>query len=387
MSIKSFLLGCITLGLAACSGNADDDLQTPADGLQLTASSIYVLNDGNDVATFKVTMDGVDVTESSTIFQKVNGTSTPVSGYEFSTNEIGSYVFYASYQAKLSSELTIESIPERLEVPEDSKPDEYSNFTKKVLLTEGTSLDCNFCPKMIAGIQEFEKNSSSKDDVVTTVIHGVKGHDNFFTDATDKVALEMFTRGPIGGIPSSVINMKIDSSIGLGGTDTPESIADKIDEQVKSELLNEANTSVAANVRHNEGNWLMVSANIKVKTKGKYRINTWLLEDNLTDSKQQSGLTIELSNKYNFTTFNNVVRYVSSTSPITGSTLGGKVVCDGNSVYNYNHVIPMDKFEYKNIGNLKVVIIVNRADENSATFTTDNVIVCNVNSVKEFEYK
>lgn len=387
MKLKNWFIAFI-LGLVAvaCTGNDDPGTDNTEKGLVLKSSATYILNDGNDEALFSVMMDGNDVTAQSTIYQKINGTSTAYSGYSFKSTVTGKYVFFASYEGKLTSELTIEVVKEKLDLPEDANPEKFDGFRKRVLLTEGTSLDCNICPRMIAGIQEFKKLNTNGDAIIT-VVHGVKGQDNFFTEPTDIIANQMFTKGNISGVPATVVNMKINEAIGVMSTDTPESIGNNIKKSVDSELQSEANCAISASVSGTNVKGISVSAKVKVKTAGKYLMTVWLVEDNLTDSKKQAGVTPDLDAEYDFDTHNNIVRYVSSTEPIYGTTMGGRESVGEKETLEFYHTISPDAFVCNDMQNMRVVFIVNRANENSSQFVTDNVVECPLNQSIAFEYK
>lgn len=387
MKLKNLFIAFVaSLMAVACTGNDDPGTGENEKGLIFKSSATYILNDGNDEALFTVTMDGQDVTAQSTIYQKVNGTSTAYSGYSFKSTETGKYVFFASYEGKLTSELTIEVVKEKLDLPEDVNPDKFDGFRKRVLLTEGTSLDCNICPRMIAGIQEFKKLNTNGDAIIT-VVHGVKGHDNFFTEATDIIANQMFSKGNINGVPATVVNMKINEAVGVMSSDTPESVANNIKKSVDNELLSEANSAISASVSGTNVKGISVSAKVKVKTAGKYLMTIWLVEDNLSDSKKQAGVTPDLDAKYDFDTHNNVVRYVSSTEPIYGTAMGGKETVGEKETLEFYHTISPDAFISNDMQNMRVVFIVNRANENSSQYVTDNVVECPLNQSIAFEYK
>ena len=387
MKLKNLFFGLTAAFMAtACSSNDDPGNGNVQEGLQLNSSEAYILNNGQEETLFTVTMEGADVAAQSTIYQKVNGKSEVYEGLSFKSSEAGKYVFFASYQGKLTPEITIEAVKEKLQLPEDTDSDKYDGFRKRVLVTEGTSLDCNICPKMIVGINEFSKLNTNG-DAVLTVVHGVKGEDEFFTPSTDVVALQLFTRGNVGGVPSTVLNLKADEGIGVYATDTPETIANTIKKAVDSEMQSEASCAISAATSGDATKGISVSAKVKVNKAGRYRMAVWVIEDNLVSSEKQIGTTPELDAMYDFSKHNHLVRYVSATEPIFGDIMAGKDTSKGNEVLEFHHCIEQGAFKFADMQNVKVVLIVSRAGENSSNFVTDNVVECPLNQSITFEYK
>ena len=105
-------------------------------------------NNGQEETLFTVTMEGADVTAQSTIYQKVNGKSEVYEGLSFKSSEAGKYVFFASYQGKLTPEITIEAVAnkgfELKEIKVNNSPVQAENGICKVTITGITTISATF---------------------------------------------------------------------------------------------------------------------------------------------------------------------------------------------------------------------------------------------------
>ena len=74
-------------------------------GIQFIADKTTIKNNGTDKVTFKVLVNGVDATSEATIFN-VTGNKN-LDGNTFSSTEVGTYVFNATYNDIKSDDITI----------------------------------------------------------------------------------------------------------------------------------------------------------------------------------------------------------------------------------------------------------------------------------------
>lgn len=86
-------------------------------GLRFIASKKRIKNTGTDEVIFSVLFDGVNVTEESTIFNVTENKN--LEGNTFSSTEIGTYVFNATYNDSLSKDITITVKEARVYAPGD----------------------------------------------------------------------------------------------------------------------------------------------------------------------------------------------------------------------------------------------------------------------------
>lgn len=368
--------------LAACVGNPGEEMgdgggnTDPNDNtLRLEVSSPYVTNDGKDQVVFTVKKGSKDVTEESTIYKGYEPMLAPV----FSTTELGQHKFFARYGNETTETIIIEAISGLLEVPEDSHPDQYDGFRRRILGLQGTSLGCTWCPMMIAALDEFFKLPTANDFVLVAA-HGAIGGDDMINDYSTRA----INAAGFNGIPALSMNLRSSGEMlkPVSG-DTPVRLCGKIKTKVEDHMKTSAKTAIAAAVR-GDGNTIRIGAKVKVNTTGKYRISVWLVEDGISRPGQQENSYGSQLSQYNFDNHHCVLRYISSSNDITGEILGGRETTEANQTVDFFHELPKNNIKVENLSKTRAIIIVTHAD--SKRYTVDNVISCPMNQEVAFEY-
>lgn len=379
--LYSFLL----LFTASCVGNPgdeEDDTPLPGDGaLTLTASAAYIENNGKDRAEFTVTKGGVDVTEKASILQKKGSSFEKFSGTSFTSNTTGEYTFRASYAGEISESVTITVTTGLIDTPEDPQPDKFSGFKHRILAIQGTSLGCTYCPMMIAGLVEFTKTETSQNTVLAAA-HGVLGGDDMISTYSQAVLKSL----SVSGIPMLAFNLQSNPKIELAGSDTPTAVSKRIETKAKEYLQADCHTGISVATAGTESSGVIkVAASVKVATTGKYRIAAWVIEDNIYATGQVNGYPA-LKDEYDFDHHSNVIRCISTSSPVTGTNLGGKAECQAGSTEEFFHEFSLEDMEVENLANARILVFVTRNDGGSR-YVVDNVVSCKLNSQVKFEYE
>lgn len=385
---RNLLLSMLLMVLAAaCVGNPGSGEATGGEGtgvLTLKSSAAYIMNDGADAALFTVWKGEQEVTSEARIYQKKGNTFEMLPSTSFSSTDLGSYSFFASYNGEMSAEITVVVTSGLLELPEDPQPDKFDGFRHQVLALQGTSLGCTYCPIMIAGLVEYEKLAESQNTVLVAA-HGVMDGDDMISDYSNAVLRSSGISSK--GVPALLFNLRSGSEIlSVMASDTPSRVASRIQAAAQPLLAAEAATGISAAVSGTESSGsIKVTAGIKVGQTGKYRVCAWVVEDNIYASGQMNSYP-SLEDIYDFTRHNNVLRCISSTSPITGENLGGKDECQAGEEQMFFHEFMLSDMDVKNLSNVRVVVIVTR-NEGGSTYTVDNVISCGLNEQVEYEYQ
>ena len=102
--------------------------------LIMEADTTSIKTDGKNVVTFSVTADGENVTENVDIFYKSGESEVRIEGYEFSTDQEGSYDFFCKYNEQTSNSIIINAIPFILSLTAD-KTEIKANGTDFVSFT------------------------------------------------------------------------------------------------------------------------------------------------------------------------------------------------------------------------------------------------------------
>lgn len=380
----NLLLCSFLLVFASCSGNSGEDEVPEGGELVLISSAAYIENNGTDQAVFTVMKGKKDVTSEAKIYQKNGASYDLMSSTSFSSKKSGEYAFFASYNGEMSPAITVTVTSGMQGLPEDPQPDKFDGFKQRVLAVQGTSLGCVYCPLMIAGLTEYAKLEESKSTVLVAA-HAIMGGDDMISDYSTAVAKGMGFNTT--GIPALLFNMRSSGEIlSLTSADSPASVAKRVQSAAQTLLQTNANTGICAAVSGTEASGsIKVTAAVKVGKAGKYRICAWVLEDDIHATGQLNNYP-SLEGTYDFTHHSNVLRCISSTSPVTGVNLGGKEECKSGETLGFSYEFDLKKLSVANMANVRVVIIVTR-NESGARYMVDNVISSKLNSQVKFEYK
>lgn len=383
------LLLCVWLMIliAACVGNPGSE-ETPGGDtgeiLALNVSATYIINNGTDAALFTVLKGKKDVTADARIYQKKGNSFEQLPGTSFSSTKQGTYSFFASYNGEMSEDITVTVTSGLLELPEDPNPEQFNGFKHRILALQGTSLGCTYCPMMIAGLTEYTQLEESESTVLVAA-HGVMDGDEMISDYSNAVLKSSGISSK--GVPALLFNLRSNREIlSVMASDTPAKVASRIQATAKPLLATPAYTGISAAVSGTESSGsIKVTAGIKVGQTGKYRVCAWVVEDDIYATGQMNGYPT-LEDSYDFTRHSNVLRCISSMSPITGTNLGGKDECQAGEEQMFFHEFMLSDMEIKRLSNVRVVIIVTH-NESGSSYTVDNVVSCALNQQVKYEYQ
>ena len=133
MTVK-YMIGCMALCLAACSGNVDPEENDAP--VVLEADKTEVVADGSSQVSFKVWHGNEDVTGTAVIACTSGGGT--VSDAKFLPQTAGTYVFEASYDGRKSDPLEVTAVAPEVE---------ESRFQRHVCVMEFTGTKCAQCPE------------------------------------------------------------------------------------------------------------------------------------------------------------------------------------------------------------------------------------------------
>lgn len=363
--LTAFALLLVALGFTACEKKLIEG--TPV----LTTSSELILADGKETLVMKVTVNGEDVTEDARFF--VNNLLHD--GNTFATSKSGDYAFYAEYNSQRSNIIVVKAVNTSLygELPADSHPEQFDNFAHKVLLTQGTGTWCGYCPYMIRAIELFREGQSNADKVVVVATHS---GDNLSSKASEAAIKQC----RISNFPTSAFNLNYESQV---SNNLPETNAANINAKASMELKREARVGISA-VSKAAGNKMSVRAAVKVGKTGAYRINAWLVEDDVIDV--QSNYTTIYDGGSVIIKHDFVLRDACSTTPIFGEWLGGQEECQAGDTFEFYHEFDGKSAGVVSNGNCKIVVLVSTPLDGTTRFVVNNVIEIPVGSKAEFAY-
>lgn len=369
-----FLALSVTGISCSSSDNGEDDNQGDGDSneITLTTSTNAIKSDGKDYCEFTVKAGDTDVTQGVEIY-RVDNPSSPLSEMRFTSTQEGAYKFFAAYNGKVSSQISIEVLSTIPELPVDPQPSNLS-FRKRVLATQFTGTGCPNCPYMIGAIHEVAKTEDAA-KVLFAAIHSYNNDDIMYTRTVATIG-QTYGNGYYPGISCNLRKNVLNAISSISVT------AQKLKTMINEEYsAGEAKAGISASAIK-AGNQIIVKANVKAAVTGQYRIAGWILEDGIYARQSNNGVTGD----YDFDTHNNVVRTVNGQSgdyDFTGNSLG-EISAGQNKSFVMSFPISS---EWK-LQNCKILFFVSTPDDSSAKkFYINNAILCKIDQVTAFEYK
>ena len=376
-TLKSLALICLgALLFVGCDPDNNDGEQDGTKGLVLKADKYEIYDNGEDVATFRLTFNGEPVTEDYTIYDE---NDNPIDGNTFSSTKIGYYEFWAEWGAAMTKTnigiTVIATPPAAPAVPTDKNPTKL-NFHRRVMLIQFTGTGCGYCPSMVTALHAIANNQETKNQFILAAAHigGYAGSD-------PALMTEGKTLDDAFGI-SSYPNLIVDMVPNNGSVYATEAY-------LKSQIntaLNRVSVKggIAANAEyHAEKNYVMVNALVKAKETAEFRIGAWLLEDGI-EGVQTVYADANTVPGINYNIHNNCIRKVKSQQPtddfdFTGLTLG---TIEAGQTKNMELAFSL-KNAWKS-ENLHVVIFISTKE--NGKWRINNIINAPINGSVDFEY-
>lgn len=362
------LLAAAVMLFAACEekpigGDEPDDPEIPADAqLVLEVDKLIIRANGEDAATFTVTIDGKTLTEGVTFFDGDNKVVELGPDFKFTVTEAGEYSFWANYKTFNSNSVSVTSVMTDVpETPADPNP-ESTSFVRRVLITKFTGQECQFCPNATASLHKFFNEHELAANAVKTEAHTFTSNDPaFFSGSFYSVS----------AFPTVIVDWAVQS------TDVSyDNLVSMISERYEAE---EAKAGIAVNSKYADGS-ITLKVAVKAAETGQYRVGAWLLEDNI-QGEQKGAPTGEENSWYH--EFDGCIRIADSKqgSMYSGVKLG--VIDEGKTA---EKMFTWTLKENWKVENLKLCVFVSVPDAAGRSYYVNNVITAPIDGIKQFEY-
>ena len=366
-SVSSSRKGIINLSYKSCSV----DVTIIQDAAQLTPilSARNTTVEVGAQVEFIVTVADEDVTTEATIYDYY--TKQEVSN-PYTTTAEGECIFSAKHNNNESKILTINVIPAGSPVlPVDSDPDNYT-FKYRMLLIDHTGTDCGYCPYMMDSLKTLSENSTYNDCYNIAMAHSYNTSDPAYS-LPAKTLYYYYDRtlGVVTGYPTLTYNYCYNDSAGFNLNYIYQHL-----DKLKKESQNAA-VAVATKVQDKE---VMVNVAIKSAEARSYKINIFLLEDNI------------YGNQYNgweswMHYHNNAIRASYATldyTNISGAEWG--YVAENSTASKIFRITDLNDKWVR--ANLKVLVVIAAQDPDYGNkYEVVNTAMCPINGSIGFEYK
>ena len=301
---KIAFVAALAVGFASCHGTVDDSVE-----VELKASALTIVADGQQSVTFEVLYGASGVTSEAQIYL----TSHPelgFSGTEFKTTEAGEYTFQAIYRDQSSNEVKI--------VATEPVGSHKSRFERHICVMDLTGTWCTFCPDGMTKLNFYVQKKEWKN-----ITHILAVHDNTQGDDPMGIALSSKIMADFGnyGYPMFVIDLRDSGSL----TEHVGEIVTGFNRSL-DEYPAQCDVKFSSSL---EGRNLSVDVDLFAELAGKYAVSVFLVEDNIIAPQKDGSITHQ---DYNH---KHVVRALLNNS-YKGDSLGELAAeSEGSKTYTY----------------------------------------------------
>lgn len=285
--LATFFLVAGVFTFAACSDRDDNAGETATqsesfknyvtvDGLTLSANHRFVVANNNTEVTFKVLKNGVDVTNSSTIYYQNGENNEKLQGNSFVCSSVGAHKFWVSNKTTNTRNnlLVIDALHERPSLAADTQANS-DDFLRNVLFLQATGVACQACPNAIAAIKNFYAKNADADRFKLMTVHTFTSGDPLWSEGAEKLRIQ----AGISSYPTLLLNYN--SEWLRSGVDS-KSYETFLNNAAASLLKDNAETGISIATKYNPENGVIsVNAAIKCDDPNKYRVTAALLQDNV----------------------------------------------------------------------------------------------------------
>ena len=266
-------LTVVAAAFAAASCGIEGGENTSTD-LTISVDSPVIRCDGQSSAKIVVKLGGTPVTEGVSFYDGTTNKPVEIPNMTFTTTTAGLYSFWATYKTFHTEKIKITAIESPLpELPADPQPGKTS-FVKKVFITQFTGTACGYCPKMISILEDM--SDETPEQFILAACHTYNDSDPAFLNYSIDNALS------VSGYPTVVLNL--DKTQKFNDYTKPSQLKGMVASDYGDGKCG-VGISASSVV---DGQNLVVKAQVKVATSGRYRIGAWLLEDGI--AARQEGL-------------------------------------------------------------------------------------------------
>lgn len=343
---------------------------TALGNLELIADKTTITPDGSDVVTFTVMQDGIDVTSESTLYLIPEDGGEPIAqdGFTFSTTTEGNYNFYATKGSVSSNTVAISAY----------NPPTSWDFRKRSFIVEITTTGCPPCAYMKAAVKHLEQ--SGWDDGYAAELHstGVNGvNDPMYDPTIFNLVGRHVVQAASFGVP--YFGWNFSSTVLEGGWTNISLAANQL--SLRTDAANEAYacTSGAEVICSESNGELSVTANVAIAEDGNYKVNCYILEDNIRQNQANASAVPD----YDVNNHMNVIRTLANTD----DAFGDPVTVGANGIESFTWTFESSDLNLinDNLENVHVYVVISK-EEGADGYIVNNVIKCALNGSTPYEY-
>lgn len=343
---------------------------TALGNLELIADKTTITPDGSDVVTFTVMQDGIDVTSESTLYLIPEDGGEPIAqdGFTFSTTTEGNYNFYATKGSVSSNTVAISAY----------NPPTSWDFRKRSFIVEITTTGCPPCAYMKAAVKHLEQ--SGWDDGYAAELHstGVNGvNDPMYDPTIFNLVGRHVVKAASFGVP--YFGWNFSSTVLEGGWTNISLAANQL--SLRTDAANEAYacTSGAEVICSESNGELSVTANVAIAEDGNYKVNCYILEDNIRQNQANASAVPD----YDVNNHMNVIRTLANTD----DAFGDPVTVGANGIESFTWTFESSDLNLinDNLENVHVYVVISK-EEGADGYIVNNVVKCALNGSTPYEY-
>lgn len=344
---KIALFMAVAVGLASCHGQQDDIIEEGE--VTLMPSTLTIEADGQQSVTFNVLFNSVVVTGEAEI-ALVSHPELGWSGTEFSTEEVGEYIFVATYGEQTSEEVKITAT--------EPAPPHVSRFERHICVMDLTGTWCSFCYDGMNKLNFYVQKKEWKD-----IVHILAVHDN--TEGDDPMGIPLASKlmAEFGNpnYPAFITDLRDSGSLSHNVGDIVPSFNRSLDEYPA-----QCDVKLGSSLSDRE---LTINVSLFAELAGDYAIDVFLLEDGIVAPQKDGSVTHEdFVHKH-------VVRALLN-NHYSGDSLG-TFAAEQEISKTYTYTLPAEWKEE----NMSIVVLAITEDG-----YVNNVAACELGSAVDYKY-
>lgn len=365
---------CLALaaGLAACSGDSNDDPNGPSGKDPVAPFTLHVDKteieaDGKDTATFTVTdANGTELTSDITVRDAETGTSLGRKVLTFTAMKNHSFRFSATYKGEpCENEVTVTAKNRK----------NYEIYHRNNVVYKLTSVTCTFCPAMTNAINAISKDWT--DHIIVLGIHGYMGSETdpwVMSDNSNTYANRLFIRynNSQAGYPTVIFNMN--------ETEMERSAA-TLTQIIKQQIRDYPATCGIKVAATYEDNKIKIDATLASDKGGEYELVYAIVQDNLQFSSPTNATYPDREGGY----YDHVCTFISPNYERFQASRAFKVEAGAEHTAATYEVEVGKQLSEESIANTHVVVFATRADQKTGS-VIDNAAICPLNGSVDYKY-
>ena len=270
-AISRIFMTIAALAVMVSCSDGKDGLSTgtgiKAEGVVVTFDKSVIKSDGSDAVTFRAYYNGNEVSDDAKFYQVIEGKPIKM-GRSFSTSDVGTYEFWATYGTRQSEHVYISAISKDIPAAAGDSNPSGTSFVHRTFFNQYTAGTCIWCPYMTHLLHKTLQDGYEDKVVLASIRSGESG----FAQVSN----------PSSGLPY----LHIDYSQGYDHQMASQAAVDRLRNLIDGVVAEPAVAGISANTKYyEEDGQILVKVAVKAAVADEYNVGLWLMQDNVVEKQ------------------------------------------------------------------------------------------------------